>query len=93
MMEQLTACAHGRMSNELFLSNGFAFDVFALLTPTIVDSEICFHECRNLWTLVPVGNVVGVATTIGDLPGSSSSSFVNSSMVREMVGDGVGHRV
>ena len=89
-MEQMTTCSQERMSNEIFLSNGFSFDVFALFTPTIVDSEICFLECRNLWTLVPVGNVVGVATTIGDLPGSSSC--VNSSLVRVIGGDWVDYR-
>ena len=88
-MEQMTTCSQERMSNEIFLSNGFSFDVFALFTPTIVDSEICLHECRNLWTLVPVGNVVGVATTIGDLPGSSC---VNSSLVRVIGGDWVDYR-
>ena len=50
------------MASEMFLGNGFTFDVFAVVTSHLIEAETYFRECRNSWTFVPVGNVVGVAT-------------------------------
>ena len=69
------------MPSELFLANGFAFDVFAIVTPAVIDAEEVFNGSKNLWTFVPVGNVVGVATTDGKL---TWQSVVEESLVREL---------
>ena len=69
------------MPSELFLANGFAFDAFAIVTPAVIDAEEFFNGSKNLWTFVPVGNVVGVATTDGKL---TWQSVVEESLVREL---------
>ena len=54
------------MPGEIFVCNGFAFDVFAILTPSMVDSDECFHNGRHLWTSIPVGNVLPAPLSTAD---------------------------
>ena len=63
------------MPEEMFLSNGFAFDVFSILTYSSVDAEKCFNETQSLWTYVPVGNVVGVNFIADDSLQTSANDF------------------
>ena len=63
------------MSREIFISNGFAFDVFSILTYSSVNAEKCFNETPSLWTYVPVGNVVGVNFIIDDSLQTSGDDF------------------
>jgi len=59
----------------MYLSNGFAFDVFSILTYSSVDAEKCFNETQSLWTYVPVGNVVGVNFITDDSLQTSANDF------------------
>ena len=51
---------------EIFLCNGFACDVLAVLTPSTVDADACFGHGRHLWDGVSVGNVVPVRLSTAD---------------------------
>ena len=80
---ETTACGPKQekieMASELFLGNGFTFDVFIVVTSHVIDAETYFHECKNSCTFVPVGNVVGVTP----LESSTTKEFApNESSVR-----------
>ena len=68
------------------MCNGFAFDVIAVLTPTVVDGEKCFSLSRHLCTVIPVGNVLAVPL----LPAETVQQFSLDNLVsRSSKKDGV----